>query len=149
MAKRRSRQRELPLVVCFVDECLGSGDVPRALMSCEGVDVQLHRDHFDQGTRDVDWLPVVAGRGWVVLTKDVQITRRPIEVEAWKRAQAVVVALQSQSLNGSQQGAALAKAMPRIRGWLVRYRRPLIITVSRSGTPTVKFGERVGARGRR
>jgi hypothetical protein len=35
-----------------------------------GARVQMHRDHFSEDAEDVDWLPVIAKRRWVILTKD-------------------------------------------------------------------------------
>lgn len=48
--------------------------------------IELHDDHFPQETRDKDWLPVVGRRGWVVLTADVRIRYRGIEIDALMRA---------------------------------------------------------------
>lgn len=31
---------------------------------------------------DLDWIPIVAERGWSILTRDMKITRRPAELEA-------------------------------------------------------------------
>lgn len=30
----------------------------------------MHRDYFADNANDVDWLPVVAREGWIILTKD-------------------------------------------------------------------------------
>lgn len=71
------RPREPP--VFFIDQCLGTEKVahrPRAL----GVDARvLIEEGFSEGSEDVDWLPVVAARGWAILTKDKRIRRRPLE----------------------------------------------------------------------
>jgi hypothetical protein len=39
---------------------------------------------FDEfaGQRDVDFLPIIGERGWVLLTKDKNIRRNQLEVEA-------------------------------------------------------------------
>jgi hypothetical protein len=52
--------------VFFVDRCLGKA-VAVALRTA-GVEVHTHDDHFAQTTRDVDWIPEVTARGWVILT---------------------------------------------------------------------------------
>jgi hypothetical protein len=36
------------------------------------------------GTKDQDWIPVVAERGLVVITRDKRIRRRPVERLAWR-----------------------------------------------------------------
>lgn len=43
------------------------------------------QDHF-RGEPDHVWLPKVGAAGWIVLTKDMRIRRRPIEVEALLRS---------------------------------------------------------------
>src|SRR5262245_16448187 len=76
-----SKPPEAPLVV-FVDECLGSNKVPTALAAA-GVDVKTLSDiGFGKGTKDEDWLAELAGRGWLVFTKDKNIRRRPLEAGA-------------------------------------------------------------------
>ncbi len=44
--------------------------------------MESHDDHFGPTTRDEEWIPQVAKRGWVALTHDRQIRRRPNEVAA-------------------------------------------------------------------
>jgi hypothetical protein len=73
--------RPLPEPVLFLDECLGSTDVPRVLRE-KGIRVEFMRDHFGLSTPDADWLREVGRRGWVVLTKDQRIRRRQAEFQA-------------------------------------------------------------------
>jgi hypothetical protein len=68
-----------PDLTFFVDECLGKY-LPVQLISA-GYDVRSGLAHFP-GIPDVDWLPRVGQERWVLLTKDKDIRRRPIEVEA-------------------------------------------------------------------
>jgi hypothetical protein len=57
--------RPLPEPVLFVDECLGSTDVPAALRAA-GIACELLHAHFAPGTSDEEWLSAVGRRGWVV-----------------------------------------------------------------------------------
>jgi hypothetical protein len=67
------RPRDPP--VFFLDHCLGTEKVPQRLRR-EGVEVRvLIEEGFSEDAQDVDWLPVVAERGWAVLTKDKRIRR--------------------------------------------------------------------------
>jgi hypothetical protein len=45
----------------------------------DGWAVELHDDHFAQDTIDEDIFPVVAERGWVLITQDRRIRTRPAE----------------------------------------------------------------------
>lgn len=47
--------RPLPELVLFVDECLGSTDVPAAL-GAAGIECERLKDHFAGGAADEDWL---------------------------------------------------------------------------------------------
>lgn len=44
---------------------------------------------------DLDWIPVVAGRGWSILTRDMKITRRPAELEVVQAHSAKLFVLDS------------------------------------------------------
>lgn len=70
-----------PEITFFIDWSIGQKSVPEALRAV-GAIVEVHGDHFAPETADVDWLPVVSEKGWVVLTKDEKIGSTPIEVEA-------------------------------------------------------------------
>ena len=70
------RLREPP--VFFIDHCLGTEKVAQRLRK-QGVEARiLTGEGFQQDAADVEWLPVVASKGWAVLTKDKAIRRRPI-----------------------------------------------------------------------
>ncbi len=63
----------------FIDRNLGKR-FGRTLRDA-GVSVELHDDHFDERTTDVEWIPAIAARGWVAVTKDDRIRYRPLEKE--------------------------------------------------------------------
>lgn len=44
----------------------------------------VHQTHFikRQGIKDDEWLREIGQRGWIVLTKDKNFKRRPLEREA-------------------------------------------------------------------
>ena len=46
--------------------------MPEALRAA-GAQVEIHDDNFPQGALDVEWLPEVGRRGWVLLPKDREI----------------------------------------------------------------------------
>src|SRR5262249_6267015 len=77
--------------------------VVRALRDA-GACVEAHDDHFAQNEPDESWIPTVAQRGWVILTKDKNIRRRAGEREAVVTARARSITLTS----GNMTGAAMA-----------------------------------------
>ena len=63
--------RELPIF--FINHCLETEKVAQRSRAL-GVDARvLVEEGFSEDSEDVDWLPVVAGRGWAILTKDERI----------------------------------------------------------------------------
>jgi hypothetical protein len=53
----------------FLDRALRSYSLRDALVAL-GARVEMHRDYFPDNADDVDWLPVVAREGWIILSKD-------------------------------------------------------------------------------
>ena len=138
------RPREAP--VFFIDHCLGTEKVAQRLRR-EGAEVRvLVEEGFAEDSADVDWLPVVAEKGWAILTKDKRIRRRALEREAITQSGAGAFILAAAGLGGDAIAEALALALPRmIRIWNTRA-RPFIATVNARGDVTViEGGARRGA----
>jgi hypothetical protein len=138
--------RPLPEPVLFLDECLGSTDVPHALRT-KGIRVELLHEHFDPATPDTIWLAEVGKRGWVVLTKDQRIRRRRVELEALLAANVAAFVLTSGNLTGAATATAFASAWPRIQKLVRDYTLPFVAAVDVKGgvrllTPAVRRAER-------
>lgn len=58
----------------FLDHQIGRYQVAEALRSA-GARVEVHLDHFAGDMPDVEWIPEVARRDWVLVTKDQNIRR--------------------------------------------------------------------------
>ncbi|NJL99149.1 MAG: hypothetical protein HC924_10225 [Synechococcaceae cyanobacterium SM2_3_2] len=69
-----------PQPIFFIDWCLGKS-VASAL-SDTGAQVEHHSDHFPQDAPDTLWLSTVGQNGWIVLTKDQNVGRNPLELQA-------------------------------------------------------------------
>jgi uncharacterized protein with PIN domain len=91
-------------ITFFIDRCLGSKRIAEALRNA-GITVEIHSDHFDPSAEDVDWLPEVGKRGWIVLTKDANIGKRTLEKIAVARAEIKMITLASQNLSGADMVA--------------------------------------------
>jgi PIN like domain len=138
------RPREVP--VFFIDHCLGTEKVAKRLRQA-GVDARVLVDEgFAEDSDDVEWLPVVAAKGWAVLTKDKRIRRRAIEREAINESSAGAFILAASGLGGDAIADALARALPRmIRIWNTRA-RPFIAMVNAHGVVTlIEGGARLAA----
>jgi predicted nuclease of predicted toxin-antitoxin system len=127
-SKKQSASNSTPLeppLVFFIDECLGTVKVPAALTAA-GLDVKILSDVFTKGAKDRDWLAALEGKDWLVLTKDRNIRRRPLEVEAFVRAGLRVFVLTSADLTGEEASEIFVKAFPRIRRFCQKHRAPFI-----------------------
>lgn len=133
-ASSRSRRdaERLASVVFFVDRSLGKRVVAQSLRDA-GARVEVHDDYFPENATDVDWLTAAGQRGWVVLSKDEQIRRNPLERDAIKAARVKAFFLTQQGLSGPEMGEIFVKALPGMVRRAVRQPGPFIFTVSRSG----------------
>jgi predicted nuclease of predicted toxin-antitoxin system len=130
-----SKPPEPPLVI-FVDECLGTVKVPAALKAA-GAEVKTLADIFVTGTKDVDWLAALQGRDWVVVTKDKNIRRRPLEAQALVAAKLRVFVITATDLTGEENGDVLVRAIPRIRRFCKKHKPPFIAGVTRMSQVTL------------
>ena len=78
----------------------------------EGHVAHVQHDTFGSGTQDVDWLPEVGVRGWVLITKDKQIRKREIELRALRQASVRAFVLTAAGLTGHEQARVFKKALP-------------------------------------
>jgi len=51
-----------------------------------GARVEVHIEHFEQNAPDTEWIPEVGRREWVLITKDQNIRRNPLERAACEAA---------------------------------------------------------------
>jgi hypothetical protein len=123
----------------FVDRSLGRGLVVAALRDA-GETVQAHDDHFPQDTADADWLTEVGRRGWVVLTKDKDIRRNPLEHGALVRANVACFMLGRGDLTARAMADTFIRALPLMRRVLRRFEVPLAASVSLGGSLRVLLG---------
>jgi hypothetical protein len=88
---------------------------------------------------DDEWLRVVGERGWVVITKDKSIRHRDTELAALKDAGVAAFVLTTKGLTGPQNGAVLAKALAKMKRWIIGNRPPFIAAVRPSGQLTMLY----------
>jgi hypothetical protein len=69
---------EFESITFFIDRCLGNKLIVETLRGA-GLTVEIHDDHFSKNAPDIDWIPEIGQRGWVILTKDARIGKNRIE----------------------------------------------------------------------
>ena len=107
-------------------------DHRRCLAGC-GVQVQFHKNHFADDECDEIWLPEVAQRGWLVLTRDKHIRYRPIEKQALMASGARTFVLVSSNLRGQEMANLLVKQLNKIEQIARNTRPPFVAAISRTG----------------
>jgi predicted nuclease of predicted toxin-antitoxin system len=121
-----------PALVFFVDRSLGQKVIAEKLRQ-NGVDVEIHDDHFPQNALDEDWLSEVGQRGWVVLTKDDRIRYRPAELAAYRQNKVRVFVLGSGEMKAQEMADAFVKAPPKIFRFTRKNSAPFFARISRNG----------------
>jgi hypothetical protein len=110
--------------------------VIRALQAA-GADVRVHSHYFAHDEDDEVWLPEVARRRWVILTKDKRIRRRPIEKQALLASGARAFVLTSGSLRGEEMADLFVKHLRRMERVARNTKPPFVAAVTRTGVHVV------------
>ena len=85
---------------------------------------------FATGTLDVDWLPQVGARGWVLITKDQNIRKREIELRALRESGVRAFVLTSGSMRGEEQARVFEEALPAMLRLLRRHATGFVARVT-------------------
>lgn len=100
------------------------------MLRAAGVRVVTHGDHFKPDTPDEEWIAEVATRGWIAISHDKRIGRRPNE-----RAAVINGGLALLVLVGGAPTAVLAQnpleTLPAIERFLNRHTPPFVARVYR------------------
>ena len=116
----------------FIDRALGRRAVADALRKADAK-VEVHDDHFPVGALDIEWLPIVGKRGWLILTKDDAIGRRLLEQMAVASSGARVFVLASGNLTGPAMADIFVMALARMQKFAQGNSQPFIAKVYQRG----------------
>jgi hypothetical protein len=119
--------------IFFIDRCLGKRRIIEALAPLN-IRLETHDDHFSQTTLDIEWIPEIGSRGWIILTKDAAIGRNQIERQTVAQANLRMFTLASQNLSGQEMAEIFRLAIPHIKEFLNTNPPPFIAKIYRDGT---------------
>ncbi|HEX4421908.1 MAG TPA: hypothetical protein VH165_28545 [Kofleriaceae bacterium] len=107
-----------------------------------GMRCERHRDYFAQDAEDEAWIPEVAARGWIIVTRDAAIQRRPGERSAWISGGAVVIMVRGDRLNAEEMARMLlaAHAGGRLDDFIAKRTTPMVIQLRTDGRYEVTHG---------
>ncbi len=98
-----------------------------------GASVEVHIDHFSQSAPDLEWIPEIGKRGWVLITRDANIRRNPLERAAYEDAGLRGFVVTGKEMGGPDLAALLVRSL---RGMVDRAAGrpgPLLFTISQGG----------------
>jgi hypothetical protein len=133
-AAQRDAER-LASLTFFLDHQIGRYQVAEFLRSV-GAKVEVHLDHFPGDMADVEWIPAVAAREWVLITKDKNIRRNPLELATYKASKLRGFVSTGKDMNAQELGGLLARCLPGMIRRVAGRPGPLLFTISRGGTFT-------------
>lgn len=93
----------------------------------------------DPATDDDIWIPEVAARGWLIITRDRKIQDRRAEIAAVREHNARMVALSSEDAKNNWTQLEVLMCQWRAIERLFDLPAPLIRTAARSGLNTIKL----------
>jgi len=93
----------------------------------------VHDDHFKLDEQDEVWIRDVAARGWIILSKDKEIRKRPNERQALRDARAMAFFLASGNMTGNEMADAFLKALSKMKRLHRKQPAPFVATVTRVG----------------
>ena len=125
-------RRDRPLIV-FVDRSLGKKQVPAGIAKIPGVVSKAHDNHFSQTAKDTQWLPVVAKRQWIILTKDKMIQKRQLELDAVMKNDAYLITFGRGDYTAAEMVKSFDLAFEKIRNAVALYKPPLIARITKTG----------------
>ncbi len=117
----------------FIDRCLGSHIIPAALRQL-GLSVEIHCDHFEDACDDAVWLQSVGSRGWIVLTKDAKILKRPAERRALEDAGVHAIFFGRRDATAGELSEAFGKALKSIDRIFRKAQKPTFVIISQAGS---------------
>lgn len=131
MKRRSATSSPPPEPVFFSDENLGRHVFPGRLREA-GVTLEVHNDHFPQGTPDTDWLPEIGRRGWILLTIDARLRYNRLEQRAILK-HGVAAFVFTGGATHADKATAFLKARRRVERLLSRQAPPFIAKIHNSG----------------
>jgi PIN domain-containing protein len=119
----------------FLDHQIGRYVVANALRGA-GAQVKVHLDYFPANKPDMEWIPEVGLRGWVLITKDQNIRRNSLERAAYRDAKLRGFVITGKDMSGKELAELLVRCLPSMVRRAAGRSGPLLFTISRGGVFT-------------
>jgi PIN domain-containing protein len=120
-------------IVFFADQNLSGDAIPQALIDSTGYPCQKHKDNFALDAHDVDWLPQIGRRGWILVAKDWRMLQRPIERQAILASNVRAFIFRERSLKGQIMAEIIKVAAPHMIRAIDRFQAPFVFSLETNG----------------
>jgi hypothetical protein len=94
--------------------------------------VALH-DRFPIDVSDEEWLGVASDEGWIVLSRDKRIRRKPNELAALRASKVVLFTLVAGNATAADTAHIVGEALPRMFALAKGAKRPVLFAIYRDG----------------
>ncbi|HYL61244.1 MAG TPA: hypothetical protein VE077_01395 [Candidatus Methylomirabilis sp.] len=119
--------------VLYLDENLCNSGSILATLTALGVHFERHLAHFDRGTPDEAWLPLVGSNSWALLTADKRIRYNLLEKRALQQHAIREFVFASGNMSGQDMATALQLAIPKMRRLCHKQMPPFVASITRQG----------------
>lgn len=110
-ASNNAAQPDSPIL--FIDRCAWSHPLGEALTQL-GVPFIPHHEQFAPDCPDEEWLETVGKQGWIVLTRDKNIRRKPNELRAFRDHKVLGFVLTSGNASAADTAALVTAVYPKL-----------------------------------
>ena len=110
---------------------MGAEAVPNALRGAGMMLTTMEEAGYPRDAKDVDWIPEVAARGWVILTKDKNIRRTSLELEAVLASDARFFTLGKASYSAAAMAAIVLHHRDTIERLVLYRQAPVIVQINK------------------
>lgn len=125
-------KKRLEDIVFFVDRSLGEQTVPNLLRE-NGLNIENHSKHFSQNAPDIEWLIKYGENDWIVLAKDKNIKKNPLERQVLLNAKVAAFFLTRGEYKGEEMAQAILKALKKIANLIQSQQKPFIARIDIHG----------------
>jgi len=127
----KASPRDAPAL--FIDRDAWSRKLGQALDGAGIVHV-AHHQKFDSESPDVEWIEMAGRHGWIAITRDQSIRRKPNELAAIRASRAIIFVFTSGNLSAEDTARILLQALPRVYRLAASGKRPRLFSLRRDGT---------------
>ena len=133
--KRSGSSSGLPpeaAAILFIDRCAWSRRLDEALRQA-GIPFVAHHEKFAPACPDEEWMKVAGREGWIVITRDQAIRRKPNELKAFCEAKLIMFALASGNASADDTARLVVELYPRILRKAHAVKPPTMFSVTLAG----------------